>query len=157
MFIVVYNLLPVARLWFCFLFKISHFQCLTAGLPILHGHHVSTEAQTDRTSGICLCFCKLDNHLFAEDKAGGKKFVGHYLLCTYQNVMMDRVFSSAQGEDVTVQDSRRQRNKDTRRLNRRRGGEGTEQVSILVLPLIPTSVPSTFSVVHAAKSYTVSL
>lgn len=54
--------------------------------------------------------------------------------------MMDRVFSSAQEEDVTVQDSRRQRNKDTRRLNRRRGGEGTEQVSILVLPLIPTSV-----------------
>lgn len=124
-----------------FLFKISHFQCLTAGLPILQGHHVSTEAHTDRTSGICLCFFKLDNHLFAEDKARGQKsllviaFV-HLSKCNLCEILC----SSAQEEDVTAQDSRRQRNKDTRRLNRRRGGEGTEQVSILVLPLIPTSV-----------------
>lgn len=60
---------------FAFLFKISHFQYLTAGRPILQGHHVSTEAQTVRTSGICLCFCKLDNHLFAEDNAGGKSLL----------------------------------------------------------------------------------
>lgn len=97
MFIVVYNLPPVVKLWFCFFV----FQCL----PILQGHHVSTEAQTDRTSGIRLCFCKLNNHLFAEDKAGEKvcwslSFV-HLSKCKLCE-MMDRVCSSAQEEDVTV-------------------------------------------------------
>lgn len=49
-------------------------------------YFTGTPRQTEQVEYVC--FFKLDNHLYTEDKAGGKiLFTGHYLLCIYQNVI----------------------------------------------------------------------